>query len=326
MEVDDYAGIFHSKSYDYYIIKLIGEGETSFVYQCQKEDSSIYAIKLYTNKHSFQQETSIFSKLPRSKSIVQLINYGQGTIECGDSLESFTIAEHFVIGEEINYVLLEYLPNGELFDYIHFVKRGFCEQIVKYLFIQVLEAVDLCHINGIIHSDIKLENILLSNTLELKLIDFGCAKEINENDFRQYNWSGTIKYSAPEVHYSPETLGYDGVKNDIFSLGIMLFTLLFGFYPFSKPNIADTVYKLLVEEEYCTFWAKFEHITECSENFKALFNRMVCFDPKERINIEEIKIHPWLIEEDNQSSYFLTHERFEKEFNKRKRIVDEKKK
>ena len=67
----------------YFIIKLIGEGVTYFVYQCQKEDSSIYAIKLYTIEHSFQQETSILSKLPCSKSIVKLINYGQGIIECG---------------------------------------------------------------------------------------------------------------------------------------------------------------------------------------------------------------------------------------------------
>jgi hypothetical protein len=51
---------------------------------------------------------------------VKFINYGQGTVECAGSLESFTITEYFVIGEEINYVLLEYLPNGELFDYIHF--------------------------------------------------------------------------------------------------------------------------------------------------------------------------------------------------------------
>ena len=212
----------------------------------------------------------------------------------------------------------------KLFDYIHFLKIGFCEQIVKYLFIQVLEAVNLCHTNGIIHSDIKLENILLSNTLGLKLIDFGCAKEINENDFRQYKWSGIIKYSAPEVHYFSETLGYDGVKNDIFSLGIMLFTLLFGFYPFAKPNIADPIYKLFLEEEYCTFWAKFEQTTQCSENFKDLFNRMVCFDPKERINLDQIKNHPWLIEDD-KDNYLLNHEIFEKEFHRRKRIVDEKK-
>ena len=213
----------------------------------------------------------------------------------------------------------------KLFDYIHFLKIGFCEKIVKYLFIQILEAVNLCHTNRTIHSDIKLENILLSNTLGLKLIDFGCAKEINENYFRQYKWSGTIKYSAPEVHYFSETLGYDVIKNDIFSLGIMLFTLLFGFYPFAKPNIADSIYKLFIEEEYCTFWAKFEQTTQCSENFKDLFNRMVCFDPKERINLDQIKNHPWLIEDDKDNC-FLNREIFEKEFHRRKRIVDEKKK
>ena len=63
MELNKYAGIFHSKSCGYYIIKLIGEGATSFVYKCQNEDFSIYAIKLYTNEHSFQQKTSILSKL-----------------------------------------------------------------------------------------------------------------------------------------------------------------------------------------------------------------------------------------------------------------------
>jgi serine/threonine protein kinase len=206
----------------------------------------------------------------------------------------------------------------KLFDYIHFLKIGFCEKIVKYLFIQVLEAVNLCHTNGIIHSDIKLENILLSNTLELKLIDFCCAKEINGNDFRQYKWS-------PEVHYSPETLGYDGVKNDIFSLGIMLFTLLFGFYPFAKPNISKPISKLFIEEEYCTFWAKFENTTQCSENFKDLFKQWFVLILKKKINLDEIKNHPWLTEDDKDNC-LLNHEIFEKEFYRRKRIVDERKK
>ena len=131
---------------------------------------------------------------------------------------------------------------NEYFDLANLSNKKY-EILSEQIALQSINTVSIQPIN-------QSNNILLSNTLELKLIDFGCAKEINENDFRQYKWSDTIKYSEPEVHYSPETFGYDGVKNDIFFLGIMLFTLLFGFYPFTKPNIAIPIYKLFVEEEY----------------------------------------------------------------------------
>jgi serine/threonine protein kinase len=68
-----------------------------------------------------------------------------------------------------------------------------------------------------------------------------------------------------------------------------------------------------------------EHTTQFSENFKDLFNRMVCFEPKEKINLDEIKNHPWLTEDDKDNC-LLNHEIFEKEFYRRKRIVDERKK
>ena len=89
----------------------------------------------------------------------------------------------------------------------------------------------------------------------------------------------------------------------------MLFTKLFGFYPFTKPNIANPICKLFVEEEYCTFLAKFEHIKQCSENYKGLFNRMVCFVPKEIINLDEIKNHPWLIEDDKDNCLLIVDEK-----------------
>ena len=323
MELDNYAGILHTQSCNYYIIKLIGEGATSFVYQCQTDDLSTFAIKLYTQEFAFINETSIISKIPPSKSIVKMFAYGEGTIERGGSLESFTITENFNTDTKINYAIFEYLPNGELFDFIHYPNRGFDEKIVRNLFIQILDAVELCHKNGIIHSDLKLENILLSSTYELKLIDFGYSREMNGNDSRQYKWLGTVHYAAPEVHFSPEKNGYDGIKNDVFSLGIMLFILVIGFYPFSKPILADPSYRLFMEEEYFLFWDKYEHF-KCSENFKALFNRMVCFDPDNRIGIDEIKNHPWL-NEIEENSIILDNEILEKEFSERKSIIDDKK-
>ena len=77
-----------------------------------------------------------------------------------------------------------------------------------------------------------------------------------------------------------------------------------GFYPFDHPNIFDGKYKFLMKKDFGNFWKKNEKLTnfgEISGNFKNLFEKMVCYDPKERLTLEEVKKHPWLLEINNNN-------------------------
>ena len=281
------------------IIKQIGEGATSIVYLSLDKDKKEYAVKLYKDSESYLNEISRLRCLTPSKYIVKLISYGQGHLERGYSYYTYKLFNHFNT-DQVNYAIFEYLKNSDLHNYIFLLKKKFSEDISRKLFFDLLKAVETCHKCGITHGDIKLENILLNSNFNLKLIDFGFAKNIKDGPISEI--TGTRFYNAPEMFYCA-TKGYDGVPADIFSLGIILFILVMGFYPFDKPNITDSRYKLISKKDYPGFWKKIEQkmstvssYTGVTPEFKDLFEKMVCYRPKERITINEIKKHPWLKE------------------------------
>jgi len=293
-------GILHTKKQgeEFYIMKLIGQGQYSRVYLSLGKDDQQYAIKIYKDIESFRNETSRLSDLIPSKHIVKIYSFGEGILERGYSLYSYKLFNHFNGDDTIRYAIFEYLNNGELFNYVLKIKKKLPEDISRKLFYDLIRAVETCHKCGIIHGDIKLENILLSSNFNIKLIDFGFAKRIDEGLVSSL--MGTKGYAAPEC-FTSSVMEYEGIPSDIFSLGIVLFLLVMGFYPFEKPNYTDNKYKLIMKKDFNGFWKKCEKIlgeNNCniSPEFKNLFEKMVCYKAKERISINDIKNHPWFFE------------------------------
>ena len=305
--------------------------------------------------HEFNSTKSgLFFSLICNIIITKLINFGEGILERGGSLESYEITSHF-FNDEVKFSIFEYLPNGELFNYIFFTGKGFKEEISRKIFLDIINGIETCHKYGISHGDIKLENILLNDNFNIKLIDFGFSKKINDGLI--YESNGTYSYISPEVLIAA-TKGYDGVKNDIFSLGIVLFVLIFGFLPFKNATFTDFRYKFIIKEQYDEFWKSLncnenisitpkrdskassgiEPILIFSNNFKDLFERMICFDPKERLSLNEIKNHSWInynCEECNifnfvnddctictNSNFYNIDNEMVKEFSLRKNLID----
>ncbi len=327
MDHENYLGILLTKKgTELYIMKKIGEGATSLVFLSLDKDNKEYAVKLYKNSDSYLNEISRLRTLIPSKYIVKLISYGQGHLERGYSYNSYKLFNHFG-AEQINYGIFEYLKNGELYNYTLLIKKKFSEDISRKIFFDIVKAVETCHKCGISHGDIKLQNILFNSNYNLKLIDFGFAKNINDGLISEI--TGTRFYNAPEM-FCCATKGYDGVIADIFSLGIVLFILVMGFYPFDKPNMTDSRYKLISKKDYHNFWKKceqkissFSSHTGVSHEFKDLFEKMVCYRPKERITINEIKKHPWIKELYKNLGDYDQDEKVD--FNKNNNINDKKK-
>ena len=300
MDLENCLGILLTKKgNEIYIKKLIGEGATSMVYLALDKENKEYAVKLYKNSESYLNEISRLRNLIPSKYIVKLISYGQGHLERGYSFYTYKLFNYFGT-EPVNYGIFEYLKNGELHNYIFLSKKRFSEDISRKIFFDLLKAIEICHKSGITHGDIKLQNVLFNSNFNIKLIDFGFAKNIKDGLISEI--TGTRFYNAPEMFYCA-TKGYDGVLADIFSLGIVLFILVMGFYPFDKPNITDSRYKYISKKDYKSFWKKCEQKLSSNSSyngvsleFKDLFEKMVCNRPKERINISDIKKHPWLKE------------------------------
>ncbi len=132
--------------------------------------------------------------------------------------------------------------------------------------------------------------MLLTASYNLKIADFGFAS-LQKEGLTQY--IGTPVYAAPEILKQQP---YGGTAVDVFSIGVVLFVMLTGRYPFKWAHEQDESYKPLSEGKYEKFWTIFEKMSkmELSAEVKQLLNRMFCMDSKERIHLEEILEDKWM--------------------------------
>jgi len=182
--------------------------------------------------------------------------------------------------KETIYLVLEYIPGKDCSKF--FKHKLPTKNQVKSIMTQIIEAITYCHENGIVHRDIKLENILIDDKFNVKLTDFGlCA--IKETEYDMFKTTvGTVRYSAPEL-VKGESYN-DSV--DVWGIGVILFMLLVGSYPFdgsSKSNI----FKRIKEKRI--------HYSKYNLDRKEirLLRKLLEKDPEKRIEIEDILDDPF---------------------------------
>lgn len=174
------------------------------------------------------------------------------------------------------------------------------------------------HQQGFAHRDIKPENILLTSDFILKLADFGFTGALEGKDKSgiMHTKLGTEGYMAPEI----QSKNYVGTQVDIFSAGVILFIMYTGTPPFEKTTSNDSYYRLIKEKNYITFWSahsKRKPAGFYTDDFKDLVNRMLEYNPLERITLVEIAQHPWA------KGPVLTQGELNAEFMIRKKKIEE---
>lgn len=149
--------------------------------------------------------------------------------------ENIVQALEIIEVEEFAFVVMEFAEFGDVFEYV--MNNGLMSlEATISVFSQVAKAVEYCHEKGVAHCDIKMENVLLSNK-SVKLADFGFAKNasaVAESD----EFCGTLPYAAPEVVMGME---HDAMKADVWSMGVMLYVMLFGAFPFASEDATAMV-------------------------------------------------------------------------------------
>ena len=178
---------------------------------------------------------------------------------------------------------MEYAPNGNLYNLITKEKTGFNEYKAFEYFIQVVNAVYYLHNNNIIHRDIKPENILIGEDNKIKLCDFGWAKELSLEN--RSTFCGTVEYMAPEI-FGSENYDY-GV--DIWSLGILLYELLYGHSPFKANNTKNVI--LNIKSHELTYDDTNKTV---SKSCKDLIQKLLNNNPQKRYKIKDILEHPFV--------------------------------
>ena len=259
-------------------LKYLKRGGGSYIYEAvlkEKRNSVIIKV-IYDEKNKNFHEPKIMAKL-RNKHIIQIIGYYSAKNE-----------DQIIIMEKGKMDLIE-LQYNLLKRYV------LSETLMCYITEQILQGLKYLHKCNIIHHDIKPNNIIIDEYLIVKIIDFSASLDISEikGSEVRLKYRGTSFYIAPEVIRRDKINIKDYHKIDLFSLGVLIYTMAFGFYPFNlqKEDIDDDN-KIL--EKINSDW-KVENIDkQFSENFIDFLNKLLEKNINKRINIKEALNHPWI--------------------------------
>uniref|UniRef100_A0A671MZA4 non-specific serine/threonine protein kinase n=1 Tax=Sinocyclocheilus anshuiensis TaxID=1608454 RepID=A0A671MZA4_9TELE len=183
--------------------------------------------------------------------------------------------------EKTLYLVMEYASGGEVFDYL--VAHGrMKEKEARAKFRQIVSAVQYCHQKHIVHRDLKAENLLLDADMNIKIADFGFSNEFTIGN-KLDTFCGSPPYAAPELFQGKK---YDGPEVDVWSLGVILYTLVSGSLPFDGQNLKELRERVLRGKYRIPFYMS----TDC-EN---LLKRFLVLNPVKRGTLEQIMKDRWI--------------------------------
>ncbi|XP_045358247.1 myosin light chain kinase, smooth muscle isoform X1 [Leopardus geoffroyi] len=287
----------HKVSDFYDIEERLGSGKFGQVFRLvEKKTGKIWAGKFFKaysakEKENIRQEISIMNCLHHPK-----------LVQCVDAFE-----------EKANIVMvLEIVSGGELFERIIDEDFELTERECIQYMRQISEGVEYIHKQGIVHLDLKPENIMCVNKTgtRIKLIDFGLARKL-ENAGSLKVLFGTPEFVAPEViNYEP--IGY---ATDMWSIGVICYILVSGLSPFMGDNDNET----LANVTSATWDFDDEAFDEISDDAKDFISNLLKKDMKNRLNCTQCLQHPWLMKDTkNMEAKKLSKDRMKKYMARRK--------
>lgn len=191
------------------------------------------------------------------------------------------------------YLVFEYCKHTDLEAHVQKYTQGkLPEDKVRRIAVQIKNAFRVLRANKVVHRDLKLANILVTDEFDIKLADFGFAKFLDDDEFSK-SYVGTPLTMAPEIM---DNQTYNE-KCDLWSLGIVIYQLLFGFNPFfSKNRMTRAELKNATRAELKI------PPNEISGEAQDLLRKLIARDPTKRLEFEEFFKHPWLHEENSTES------------------------
>ncbi|KAF9334821.1 serine/threonine-protein kinase KIN2 [Podila minutissima] len=179
------------------------------------------------------------------------------------------------------YMVLEHVDGGQMLDYI--ISHGkLKEKHARKFARQIASALDYCHRNSIVHRDLKIENILISKSGNIKIIDFGLSNLYSPRSHLS-TFCGSLYFAAPELLNAKV---YTGPEVDVWSFGIVLYVLVCGKVPFddqSMPALHAKIKRGFVE-----------YPAWLSNDCRHLLSRMLVTVPSQRATMAEVLAHPWM--------------------------------
>jgi len=252
--------------------RLLGKGGFAKCFEVTNlESKKVLAAKII-------QKSSLTKSRARQKLISE--------IKIHKSLHQVNIVnfEHVFEDQENVYILLEICTNQTLNELLKRRKR-LTELEVQCYLSQIIHALKYLHSNRVIHRDLKLGNLFLSEKMEIKVGDFGLATKLEFDGEKKRTICGTPNYIAPEILDGKVGHSYEV---DIWSVGVIIYTMLVGKPPFETPDV-KTTYKKIRMNSY-----SFPEHVPLSESAKGLITKILNLDPSRRPSLDEILDHPFM--------------------------------
>lgn len=297
----------------YRLIKSVGESRFGRVYLClDTKISKIIALKELKKIDSNNESLRMF--LNEIRNLSKLNTFELRKYVC--PLLDFNFDGQYDTGHHISYYTMEYKAMGDLYSLIDSCSHYLPEKLAGHFYLQLQKALEKIHEQGIAHLDIKPENIVLDEKLNLFICDFGHSFNVKNTSLllrtqnnknllkKRINFLSKISFIGSEIYSSPEINNFqdnfdlliddpnkfmnrleeiDFYKSDIFSAGITFFVIFFkAIPPFKKSQYFN---KDLFNKQ---FWEDCLEIRNFSEDFKNLFTNSSKFNPKERYDVQEI--------------------------------------
>ncbi|XP_072906891.1 serine/threonine-protein kinase MARK1 isoform X13 [Hemitrygon akajei] len=262
---------------NYRLLKTIGKGNFAKVKLARhvptgREVAVKIIDKTQLNPTSLQKIklSKRFNKLFREVRIMKILNHP-------NIVKLFEVIET----EKTLYLIMEYASGGEVFDYL--VAHGrMKEKEARAKFRQIVSSVEYCHQKCIVHRDLKAENLLLDADMNIKIADFGFSNEFTIGS-KLDTFCGSPPYAAPELFQGKK---YDGPEVDVWSLGVILYTLVSGSLPFDGQNLKELRERVLRGKYRIPFYMS----TDC-EN---LLKKLLVLNPAKRGSLEQIMKDRWM--------------------------------
>ncbi|KAG7492898.1 hypothetical protein MATL_G00019780 [Megalops atlanticus] len=253
---------------NYRLLKTIGKGNFAKVKLARHVlTGREVAVKIIDKT---QLNPTSLQKLFREVRIMKILNHP-------NIVKLFEVIET----EKTLYLIMEYASGGEVFDYL--VAHGrMKEKEARAKFRQIVSAVQYCHQKRIVHRDLKAENLLLDADMNIKIADFGFSNEFTIGS-KLDTFCGSPPYAAPELFQGKK---YDGPEVDVWSLGVILYTLVSGSLPFDGQNLKELRERVLRGKYRIPFYMS----TDC-EN---LLKKLLVLNPCKRGSLEQIMKDRWM--------------------------------
>lgn len=287
---------FHRKSIgDWDFVKTIGAGSMGKVKLAQHNSTGeICAVKIVPRAAKIYQRAHAEDPTPKDQ---QDINQRQKEYEkelerdkrttregaLGRLLFHPYICRLYEIVPMTNhyYMLFEYVEGGQMLDYI--VAHGSLKERHARKFARgIASALDYCHRNNVVHRDLKIENIMINEKGDIKIIDFGLSNLYSPKSLLK-TYCGSLYFAAPELLSAKP---YVGPEVDIWSFGVVLYVLVCGKVPFDDQSVSVLHEKIKK--------ANVEYPSFLSKEFVSLLSKMLRVEPTRRCSLYEVMHHPWM--------------------------------